>query len=90
MIPQQEWTDGAPLGANELPGARGIVRCDIKAGSGLIARDEGGEDVFNFTAIPGQGYRTLQAGALVQFKLVESKLGLTARDVQQEGKEPME
>lgn len=92
-IPQQEWTDGAPpLGANGLPIVRGRVRWfDIKAGNGLIARDEGGEDVFfNFTAIPGQGYRTLQAGALVRFELVESKFGLTARNVQQAGKETME
>lgn len=92
-IPQQEWTDGAPpLGANGLPIVQGRVRWfDIKAGNGLIARDEGGEDVFfNFTAIPGQGYRTLQAGALVRFELVESKFGLTARNVQQAGKETME
>lgn len=92
-IPQQEWADGVPpLGANGLTVARGIVRWfDIKAGSGLITRDEGGEDVFfNFTAIPGQGYRTLQTGALVWFEIVESKFGLTARNVQQEGKESME
>ncbi len=92
-IPQQEWTDGAPpLGANGLPIVRGRVRWfDIKAGNGLITKDDGGEDIFfNFTAIPGQGYRTLQAGALVWFELVESKFGLTARNVQQEGKETME
>jgi len=36
---------------------------DVRAGSGLIARDEGGEDVFfNFTAIPG--------GVIALFKLV--------------------
>ncbi len=84
-IPQQEWINGTPsLDANGLPVAQGVVRWfDIKAGSGLISRDDGGEDVFfNFTAIPGEGYRTLQAGTPVKFELVESKFGLTARNVQ--------
>ncbi|MBW4528815.1 MAG: redoxin domain-containing protein [Phormidium tanganyikae FI6-MK23] len=72
-IPQQTWLDGAPsLGANGLPVLEGIVRWfDLKAGSGMIARADGGEDVFfNFTAIPGEGYRTLQAGMQVRFELV--------------------
>jgi len=84
-IPQQEWINGTPsLGANGLPVAQGVVRWfDIKVGSGLISRDDGGEDVFfNFTAIPGEGYRTLQAVTPVKFELVESKFGLTARNVQ--------
>jgi cold shock CspA family protein len=84
-IPQQTWIEGAPsLGANGLPVLQGVVRWfDLKAGSGMIARDKGGEDVFfNFTAIPGEGYRTLQAGTQVKFELVEGQHGLTARNVQ--------
>jgi len=84
-IPQQEWANGAPtLGESGLPVGRGVVRWfDIKTGSGLIAREDGGEDVFfNFTAIPGEGYRTLQAGTPVHFELVESRFGFTARNVQ--------
>lgn len=64
-IPQQEWANGAPpVGTSGLPVAQGVVRLfDLKAGSGTIARDDGGEDVFfNFTAIPGEGYRTLRPG----------------------------
>lgn len=75
-IPQQTWIEGAPTpGANGLPVLEGIVRWfDLKAGSGIIARDDGGEPVFfNFTAIPGKGYRTLQAGAQVKFELVEGR-----------------
>jgi peroxiredoxin/cold shock CspA family protein len=89
-IPQQEWADGAPhLGANGLPVARGVVRrFDVKAGSGTIAREDSGEDVFfNFTAIPGDGYRTIKPGTLVKFELVESKFGLTACNIQQQGEE---
>lgn len=84
-IPQQEWATGAPLlGANGLPVAHGIVRWfDLNAGIGMIARDGSGEDVFfHFTAIPGQGYRTIRPGVAVKFELVESKKGSTARNVQ--------
>ncbi|WP_306790424.1 cold shock domain-containing protein [Tolypothrix sp. FACHB-123] len=56
---------------------------DLKTGNGMIATDEGGDDVFfNFTAIPGEGYRTLGAGTLVQFEIVSNPFGITARNVQ--------
>src|SRR5947207_2466271 len=90
-IPQQEWTDGAPpLGANGLPVAQGVVRWfDLNAGIGLIAREGSGEDVFfHFTAFPGQGYRTIRPGIPVQFEVVETRTGPTARNIQQI-KEPM-
>ena len=84
-IPQQEWADGMPpLGANGLPVAQGTIRWfDLNAGIGMIARDGSGEDVFfHFTALPGQGYRTIRAGTAVKFELVEGKMGLTARNIQ--------
>jgi cold shock CspA family protein len=85
-IPQQEWANGAPpLGANGLPVAQGVVRWfDLNAGVGMIARDESGDEVFfHFTALPGQGYRTIRSGTLVQFELVETRTGPTARNIQQ-------
>jgi len=52
----------ASLGASGLPVARGVVRWfDVRAGSGLIARDDGEDVFFNFT-IPG--------GVIALFKLV--------------------
>src|SRR5438128_1131919 len=87
-IPQQEWADGAPpLGANGLPVAQGVVRWfDLNAGIGMIARDGTGDDVFfHFTALPGQGYRTIRAGTPVKFEVVESRTGPTARNVQEFG-----
>src|SRR5712691_9521070 len=71
-------------GANGLPVAQGVVRWfDLNAGSGMIARDGTGEEVFfHFTALPGQGYRTLRAGTPVKFELVESSTGLSARNIQ--------
>ncbi len=85
-IPQQEWLHGAPpLGENGLPVARGTVRWfDTQSGNGVIAREDSGEDAFfNFTAIPGEGYRTIRPGVAVQFEVVENKTGPTARNIQQ-------
>ena len=84
-IPQQEWAEGAPsLGANGLPVARGAVRrFDVEAGVGTIASEASNSDVFfHFTAIPGEGYRTLKPGTPVRFEVVKSEAGLTARNVQ--------
>ena len=83
-IPQQEWAEGAPpLGANGLPVARGVVSCfDPGAGVGWITTEESGDVFFSFTAIPGEGYRTLRPGKLVSFELVENESGPTARNIQ--------
>lgn len=85
-IPQQDWANGAPLlGANSLPVAGGVIRWfDPNAGIGMIAREESGEDVFfHFTALPGQGYRTIKPGVPVKFEVVEHSTGPTARNIQQ-------
>ena len=86
-IPQQEWTGGAPpIGANGLPVARGTVSSfDVDAGVGMISSDASDEDVFfSFTAIPGEGYRTLRPSTPVSFELVENERGPTARNVRRE------
>ena len=86
-IPQQEWAEGAPpLGANGLPVVRGMVSSfDEDAGVGMIASDASEEDVFfSFTAIPGEGYRTIRSGTPVSFELVENERGPTARNVQKD------
>ena len=85
-IPQQEWANGTPsLGANGLPITQGVVSWfDLNAGIGMIAREGSGEDVFfHFTALPGQGYRTIRPGIPVQFEVVETRTGPTARNIQQ-------
>jgi cold shock CspA family protein/peroxiredoxin len=84
-IPQQEWAEGMPLlGANGLPVARGVVSSfDFKTGNGTIWRKDTAENVFfNFTAIPGEGYRTINPGTTVEFEVVSSNYGLSARNVQ--------
>ncbi len=87
-IPQQEWINGAPpLGENGLPAAQGVVRSfDVDAGVGEIESDTSDNGVFfNFTAIPGEGYRTLSPGTPVSFELVENETGPTARNIQKRG-----
>ncbi len=87
-IPQQEWADGVPPpGANGLPVARGVVGSfDVDAGVGTISTDDSEEDVFfSFTAIPGEGYRTLRPGTPVKFEVVDHPTGPTARNVQKDG-----
>jgi len=83
-IPQQEWADGVPtLGASGLPVVRGVVNSfDVGAGVGWISTDYTDGVFFSFTAIPGEGYRTLRPGTPVSFELVENKTGPTARNVQ--------
>jgi cold shock CspA family protein/peroxiredoxin len=83
-IPQQDWADGAPpLGANGLPVARGIVSFfDVGSGTGWISTEEAGDVFFSFTAIPGEGYRTMTPGTPVRFEVVENETGPSARNVQ--------
>jgi cold shock CspA family protein len=38
---------------------------------------------FHFTALPGQGYRTIKPGVPVKFEVVENSTGQTARNIQQ-------
>jgi cold shock CspA family protein/peroxiredoxin len=84
-IPQQAWAAGAPpLGATGLPVRRGTVRWfDTTAGVGEIIPDDGGSAVFfHFTAIPGQGYRTIRAGTAVAFEQGATPAGPTAHNIQ--------
>jgi len=83
-IPAAEWIgDVHEPGAGVLPVAEGIVESfDLRAGNGVI-RTTGGDAVFfNFTAIPGEGYRTISAGAPVRFEVVQNKSGPSARNIQ--------
>ena len=85
-IPQQTWAEGAPtLGDSGLPVARGVVHTfDVAAGIGTIRDETLKQDVFfHFTAIPGEGYRTLKPGTKVAFEVVDNPTGPSARNVQQ-------
>ncbi len=51
-------------------------------GYGFIEREGQKDDVFvHYTSIRGDGYRTLQEGARVEFEVVNGTKGLQAQDV---------
>ncbi len=62
-IPQAEWAAGHHRSARAgLHVARGVVHAfDVATGNGTIIREGDGAAVFfNFTAIPGHGYRKIR------------------------------
>lgn len=53
-----------------------------KKGYGFIAPDSGGEDIFvHFSAIQAAGYRNLDEGDRVEFKVEPGKKGFQAAEV---------
>jgi len=53
-----------------------------KKGYGFITRDDGQGDVFvHFTAIQGEGFRTLSQGDVVEFDIKETEKGPQAVNV---------
>jgi CspA family cold shock protein len=51
-------------------------------GYGFIARDGGGDDVFvHFSAISGNGFKTLEQGQNVEFELTKGQKGDQAQNV---------
>jgi CspA family cold shock protein len=53
-----------------------------KKGYGFIIQEDGGEEIFvHFSAISGQGYKTLEAGEKVQFEINMSDKGPQAANV---------
>lgn len=77
-IPQQTWQE-----AHTAPSIEGIVDSfDLRTGNGYIRTEDQSELIFfNFTAIPGDGYRTLRPGTAVVFNLVDTHTGLSANHV---------
>lgn len=65
-----------------MPSVTGKVKWFSNAkGYGFIER-EGGEDVFvHFSAIQGEGFRTLEEGQPVQFEIIQGEKGPQAANV---------
>ena len=60
----------------------GIVKWFIDAkGFGFISRDDGPDVFVHFRAITGGGFKSLQEGQKVTFKVVQGQKGLQAEEV---------
>lgn len=58
-----------------------VKRFSDEKGYGFIARDDGDDVFVHFTAIEGDGFRTLAPGEQVEFEIVEGPKGLQAASV---------
>ena len=63
--------------------ATGTVKWfDERKGFGFIEQETGGEDVFvHFSALQGEGYKTLDEGQKVEFDIVQGQKGPQAANV---------
>jgi CspA family cold shock protein len=60
-----------------------VKRFNDAKGFGFIKPDDGGEDLFaHFTAIKGQGFRTLKEGQKVSFEVTSGPKGKQATNIQ--------
>lgn len=76
-----------PVVAAEKKGRKGMAKGTVKwfndaKGFGFVAPDDGGEDVFvHFSAIQGDGFKTLKEGQAVEFEVTKGPKGLQAANV---------
>jgi CspA family cold shock protein len=62
--------------------ARGTVKWfNEKKGYGFIQRDTGPDVFVHYSAIRGEGFKTLAEGQLVEFDLIEDAKGAKAQNV---------
>jgi CspA family cold shock protein len=60
----------------------GVVKWfNATKGFGFIERDSGNDVFVHYSAISGQGYRSLEEGQRVEFTVVEGQKGPQAQDV---------
>jgi len=68
----------------------GVVKWfDVKKGFGFITGPGDGKDVFvHFSAIEGDGFKTLKDGETVEYEVMDSDKGPQAKSVRRVGSQP--
>jgi cold shock protein len=74
---------GNPNQLGRAIAVRGTIKWfNNSKGYGFIGRDDGPDVFVHYSAIVGDGYRTLQEGDLVEFEIVQGPKGPQAANVQ--------
>ena len=68
-----------PSGGTEVQGT--VKWFNNSKGYGFIGRDDGPDVFVHYSAIAGDGYRTLQEGDIVEFEIVQGPKGPQAANV---------
>jgi CspA family cold shock protein len=78
------FANNAGCGRRNTVMARGTVKWfNEKKGFGFIQQADGGPDVFvHFSAIQGDGFKTLAEGQAVEYELIQDAKGAKAQNVQ--------
>jgi CspA family cold shock protein len=70
-----------PMEAGELRVTGQIKWFNNAKGYGFIGREGGGDVFVHYTAITGDGYKSLQEGDTVEFEIVQGQKGAQAANV---------
>jgi len=75
-------TDGTAIGEGGSPVAKGKVKWfNNSKGYGFIQQEDGTDIFVHFSAIQGDGYKTLEEGQAVEFETTQGPKGLQAANV---------
>lgn len=82
LAPGRRYCQACRSSAEESQECEGRVKWfDDRKGYGFIEWDEGDDVFVHYSSIRGQGFRTLQEGEGVRFRVAEGDKGLQALDV---------
>ena len=74
--------DGTASGKGGFPVAKGKVKWfNNSKGYGFIQQEDGTDIFVHFSAIQGEGYKTLEEGQAVEFEIAQGPKGLQAANV---------
>jgi CspA family cold shock protein len=84
---RRRWTFRQRIADNKKEEKHAMIKGTVKwfngsKGYGFITREDGGADVFvHFSAIAGEGYKSLEEGNAVEFEVTQGQKGPQATNV---------